>query len=174
MQTETMRKFKLFPAWQDEKEENWLRQMSLQGWHLSRLGFPGFYFFEKGAPQDYAYRLDFITDSKKKQDYYQIFRDAGWEHLGEMSAWQYFRKPSAGGSPPEIYTDPQSKSQKYRRLLGFLLIFLPLLMINSRTVLEHGDSFAGGIIAAFYFVIFILYIYAVIKIALRVIQLDKK
>lgn len=28
-----------FLAWQEEKEEKWLREMSNKGWHLSRVGF---------------------------------------------------------------------------------------------------------------------------------------
>lgn len=169
-----MRKFKVFTAWQDEQEEAWLREMSLQGWHLRELTFPTVYTFERGAAQDYAYRMDFITSSTKKDEYFQIFRDAGWIHLGQMGGWQYFRKPSADGSAPEIYTDAESKMQKYARLLTILIVFLPIMMINFRTVGEHAESLPGTIFWFFYLVIYILYIYALIRIGLRVIKLKKK
>jgi hypothetical protein len=40
--------------------------------------------------------------------------------------WQYFRILAQEGESPEIYTDPDSKVQKYRRLLAFLIVFLRL------------------------------------------------
>ncbi len=38
----TVRKFKLFWAWQDEQEEEWLREMSRQGYAYAARDFPGF------------------------------------------------------------------------------------------------------------------------------------
>ena len=61
---DTQRKFKWFWAWQDEKEETWLAEMSSQGWHLLRVDGPGFYTFQSGAAADYVYRLDFQADPK--------------------------------------------------------------------------------------------------------------
>jgi hypothetical protein len=78
-------KFRWFWAWQDEKEEAWLGKMSKQGYHLSSINFPGFYSFGKGEPREYIYRLDYQTFRKKdRQEYLQLFKDAGWEYLGEM------------------------------------------------------------------------------------------
>jgi len=171
---ETIKKFKVFWAWQDEKEEAWLREMSLQGWHLRELPFPTVYTFERGAAQDFTYRMDFITSSTKRDEYFQLFRDAGWVHLGQMGGWQYFRKPSADGSAPEIYTDVESKMQKYGRLLTILIIFLPIMMINLRTVTEYTNSPAGAILWGIYLVIFLIYVYAVVRIATRVMKLKKK
>ena len=56
---ETIGKFKWFWAWQDEKEENWLRGMSQQGWHLLSAKPFGFYNFESGEKKDFVYRLDY-------------------------------------------------------------------------------------------------------------------
>ena len=172
---ETMlKKFKVFWAWQDEQEEAWLREMSLQGWHLRELPFATVYTFERGAAQDFTYRMDFITSSTKRDEYFQLFRDAGWVHLGQMGGWQYFRKPSADGSTPEIYTDAESKMQKYGRLLAILVVFLPIIMINLRTVSEHANSLLGQVFMALYFVIYLLYLVALIRIGMRVIKLRKK
>ena len=70
----TITKYHWFWAWNDDKEEAWLRQMAQQGWHLSQVGFPSFYTFEQGAPRDVAYRLDFFTGGKDKADYLQILQ----------------------------------------------------------------------------------------------------
>lgn len=169
-----MKKFKVFWVWQDEQEEAWLREMSLQGWHLCELNFPTVYTFERGAPQDLVYRMDFIATSTKREEYLQLFNDAGWIHLGQMGGWQYFRKPNADGSAPEIYTDAESKMQKYGRLLVILIVFLPIMMINFRTVSEHAESLPGTIFWFLYLSIYLLYIFALIKIGWRVITLKKK
>lgn len=130
MEAKRIKKFRWFWAWEDEKEEAWLRAMSNQGWHLVQATLPGWYTFQRGESVDYVYRLDFITTHERNEEYYNLFRDAGWEHLGEMSSWQYFRIQAQDGGSPEIYTDPESKVGKYRRVASFLLIFIPILTIN--------------------------------------------
>lgn len=89
---------KWFWAWEDEKEENWLREMSKQGYHLKEPLFIGSYLFESGEPQEYIYRLDFMSTPRKEQEtYLQLFQDAGWEHVGSLGGWQYFRTRAEAG-----------------------------------------------------------------------------
>jgi hypothetical protein len=128
--TKAIRKFRWFWAWDDEKEENWLMEMSKQGFHLETVGYPGFYTFLEGEKRNYVYRLDFNTSLKKNDDYFNLFRDAGWFYLGEMNSWQYFRKEVLGSEVPEIYTDNESKMSKYKRLMGVLVAFIPIMVIN--------------------------------------------
>ena len=45
MSTTTRRVWKLFWAWDDEREEAWLAQMVREGWHLLAVGVPGCYVF---------------------------------------------------------------------------------------------------------------------------------
>ena len=86
----TTTKFKWFWTWQDDREEAWLGEMARADWHLKSLGLPGFYTFIAGEPRNDVYRLDFVMDRKDYQAYLRQFRDAGWEHVGEMGGWQYF------------------------------------------------------------------------------------
>jgi len=65
-----IRKSKWFWAWQDEQEEKWLSEMSRQGLHLQRPVVFGQYIFERDERREYAYRLDFVTHSKKTVDYF--------------------------------------------------------------------------------------------------------
>ena len=37
----TMKQFHWFWGWDDEKEENWLREMAQKGWHFKSVGMPG-------------------------------------------------------------------------------------------------------------------------------------
>jgi hypothetical protein len=124
--TITQRKF--FWSWQDEQEEAWLHEMSLRGLHLVKLQ-GGAYHFEQSEPQHAVYRLDYRDSSANRQDYEQLFADAGWHYIGSMGGWEYFRKAAAPGSMPEIYTDADSKVQKYRRLQWFFVLLLPFLWI---------------------------------------------
>lgn len=172
----TITKYKLFWAWPDEKEEDWLSTMALDGWHLATFGIPGIYTFESGPPRKDHYRLDFIIDRKNYREYLQLFKDAGWEHLGEMGGWQYFRKNAEGSKVSEIYTDNKSKSQKYQRLLTFLIILLPIyIMLTSNRIFSNDETLNIYSIGRLFLSLFlIIYIYAVIMIFKRVWQLKGK
>jgi hypothetical protein len=126
MEQKTIRKFKWIWGWQDQREEAWLRQMSQAGWHLKEPGTMGFYTFGQGEPHDYVYRLDFRNAPQKdRQEYLQLFQDAGWEYLGEAMGWQYFRTLARPGESPEVFTDNDSKIQKYERMLAFMAAMVP-------------------------------------------------
>jgi hypothetical protein len=101
-----------------------------------------------------------------KEDYLQLFRDAGWENVAETSGWHYFRQKAQPGEELEIYTDAESKISKYQRLLLFLAILtLPLFiaLINTR------GSFMFFIVVP----LFLIYIYMIIRILLRINQLKR-
>jgi hypothetical protein len=174
MEKEKMTKFRWFWAWDDEKEEKWLEDMSQNGWHLENPGLPCVYHFSKGEPRNYSYRLDFRTGSfKSLKEYLQICRDAGWELLGRMSSWYYFRKECRDGEKPEFYSDRDSKIQKYSRLLVFLVIFLPI-MLNSMLSLSRSPNsgFISGV-RIFYIFILLFFSYAIIRLLLRIKKLKK-
>lgn len=130
MAVNTFRKFRWFWAWEDDREEDWLREMSNQGNHLKSVGYPGFYTFEEGEKKDYVYRLDYTSHVSRNDDYYNLFRDAGWFFMGEMNSWQYFRKEASNTKSNEIYTDSESKIEKYKRLLYLLLGVSPITIVN--------------------------------------------
>jgi len=167
-------KFRWFWAWHDEKEEAWLRSLSQKGWHLAALGLPGVYRFRVGEPRDYAYRLDYRTYRKNEQPYYlQLFSDAGWEHLGNMSGWQYFRKEVQPGESPEIFTDVESKVAKYKRLLVFLAIVLVPLILTSRTIwIDYPYSWWIAVRVMNLLVMGGL-VYAMLRLALKIRKLSK-
>ena len=120
-------KFKWFWAWQDDIEESWLSEMAAKGYHLDHITFPCFYQFRRGEPGKFVYRLDYQTlKIKDRESYLQLFADAGWEHVGKMAGWEYFRKAYQNGEAPDIYSDVESKVSKYQRILTYLVIFLPI------------------------------------------------
>ena len=181
MERTMVRKFKWFWPWQDEVEETWLGEMSKKGYHLSSVGVAGIYTFSVAEPQDYVYRLDYqIFPKKDKQEYLQLFRDAGWEHIGEMSAWQYFRKGAKQGGPNEIFTDVESKIAKYKRILTILGFFWIILIVVlggriSRISSDNPYPWWGVIegIQVFILLVFLFFTYAIIRLAFRIRQLRR-
>lgn len=130
--------FRFMMAWNDEREERWLAEQERSGWHLKAVRFFG-YTFERGAPRDLAYRLDLLPSARHdRQEYFALFRDAGWEHAGSRGLWQVFRKPVVDGRVPEIYTDVQSRIAKYRRLIALAVALLGLMVTQTAPRLASG------------------------------------
>ncbi len=172
MSNATLEKYRWFWAWDDEKEEAWLRQMSQAGWHFQRVRFPGRYVFAAGEPCDYVYRMDFNTVARDYQHYLQLFRDAGWTHLGVYGNWQYFRIEARAGDDPQIFTDNASKIAKYQRVMLALTPFIAMWTIFMPRMARN----AIPLFQAFSFIAFLLYlvfIFAIIMLARRIGQLKK-
>jgi hypothetical protein len=89
MQTETRRIFRWFWPWQDEQEEAWLSNLAGQrGLHLASIAPPGIYTFCVGEPRPMIYQLDYqYLKGQDRPTYLQLFRDAGWEYVGQMCNW---------------------------------------------------------------------------------------
>lgn len=177
MEKTRITKFKWFWAWQDEDEERWLAEMSQKGYHLSSVGLPGFYTFSLAEPRGYVYRLDYQTFRKRdKAEYLQLFQDAGWEHIGEMSAWQYFRKEAKPTETAEIFTDVESKIAKYKRVLtyvGFFYFVLTMLLITQRILSDGSYPWWGTIPQVIIIVVLLLLTYAIVRMVARMRQLRK-
>ncbi len=129
METAKVTQTKWFWAWQDDRQETWLEEMSRQGLHLQAIRPFGRYVFELGEPRDYSYRLDFDNSSGKDSDYFQFIQDAGWEWVTKVAGWQYWRKEIGEGMTHEIFTDNDSKIRKYQRVILGLASPAPALFV---------------------------------------------
>ena len=171
----TTNKFRWFWAWDDEREEAWLSQMAAQGFHLVSPNPFGYYTFCQGEPRQVAYRLDYATSRYSTAEYYQLFQDAGWEHVGQMGGWQYWRKPIPSGQvAPEIFTDNESKIQKYRRQLGVLVIALPIILVILNNLSLRERTWALEALIFIEFLIAVLLSYAILRLALRIRALQRR
>ena len=173
MEKTTIRKFRWFWPWQDENEEIWLREMSQGGWHLDSVGILGQYTFVEGQPQDYVYRLDYINPGKDKPSYLQLFRDAGWEHVGEMFNWQYFRRQAQEGEMPEIFTDVETKVEKYKRLLIFEVIILCVLVATTPRSIPYFPPLLRLILTVLIALLLMIHLYVVIRTWRRINQMKR-
>jgi len=167
------KQFRWFWAWEDEKEEIYLREMALGGWHFQSVIPPGFYTFEKGIPRNDYYRLDFLSNYKDKDNYLQLFEDAGWSHVGEFGRWQYFCKTATEDETLEIFTDNDSKIKKYSRVMAFLVIFSPIYLIML-TNLSKAEGLFYKIVAFVFLLFVLLHAYAIVKLIRRIEQLKKR
>jgi hypothetical protein len=166
-------RYQFHVAWQDEKEERWLRDMARQGLHLVTASPFCRYVFRRGAPADIAYRLDYVRNSGRDQSYYQLFQDAGWEHVLSCMHWEYWRKP-VDGAEPEIFTDGASKAAKLRRVRTTLVAVgvpsMSLVLTNPvywRLSSSVSDVSRMGI-AAIAATLLGLYVYAFWKLTRRI------
>ena len=153
--------------------------MSQAGYHLSSIGLPGFYEFTLGKPVSYVYRMDYqLFHKKDRTEYLQLFKDAGWEYLGEMSAWQYFRKEAVPGALTEIYTDADSKIAKNKRIITYMSIFcliLAVLAVNIPGGILKNESYPwwSYIPLAIVISVITLLLYAIVRLVFRIRQLNR-
>jgi len=91
----------------------------------------------------------------------------------EMAGWQYFRQLAHSGEDLEIYTDAESKIEKYQRLLAFLGILAVPQVIFLITLRDPSPYNWFSPIQFIMGLIFVLYVYAFIKILMRINQLKR-
>lgn len=176
MSAEIIKKRKWFWAWQDDKEEAWLSEMALQGYHLLSANF-GSYTFDVGDPEKFVYRLDFFVDPQNQyEDYLQLFLDGGWELVCTFGGWQYFRTHQTDSDVPEIYTDRNSKIVKYQRLMVYLSIFFPIFIItlNQNPDFEGVFSWIYEGVRILVFLYILLYGFAMVKLIQRIQAIKKE
>ena len=173
----TKRVFRMMMAWNDQKEERWLSEEARSGWQMKSVN-PFGYTFERGAPEDMAYRLDWGPGCRGDQsEYLSIFRDSGWEYMGRRGRWNIFRKPVVGGVEPEIYTDPQSRIAMYRRVMAFMGLFLAIMATQMGPQISRGASPANlgrfPWVMTIYGVLIAFFLYGMVRMLLVIRRLRK-
>jgi len=169
MNTKIKKVRRWFWLWDDEKEEAWLRKMAIEGWYLTKVGLINSYEFKQNESKDLIYRIDYKDGYNLKLDeYIQIFKDSGWEHICEMSGRHYFRTPMRGEDEPEIYTDNESKITKYQRILAGFYIFIPLFLFPIIFLPGSRKSLA---LITFIFILEFFFIFSVFNLSRRISQI---
>lgn len=119
---------KWFWAWDYDKEEQWLNEMSAKGLLLTSVNL-GRYEFKECEPGEYTLRLEMLKHSlnhPESESYIKFVEETGAEHFASFARWIYFRKKTADG-PFELYSDNTSKINNITRILLFLL---PITLLN--------------------------------------------
>ena len=96
-----------YMAWDYDKEEEHLDEMSEKGWQLKKGGcFFSVYTRQPGVV--YRNRIDYNPDAvnspEEKRRYLELFEEQGWEYVGNTyNGWIYFKKKYVPGTPEEEY-----------------------------------------------------------------------
>lgn len=124
MSKEYKRSFRVYSAWNYQKEIEDLNEASARGWQLVRGGC--FHSkFVKNEDLRFRYQLDYrkIEDMGR---YIEMFREQGWEYINStFNGWHYFRKlydPALPEETYEIFTDRESLAEMNGRWARFALI----------------------------------------------------
>ncbi len=164
-----------------KEEEVWLREMAKSGLHLKRMIVPCFYVFEKGAPEDVIYRLDF-TNNDEGKDYARMLGEFGWENCGRCVGWVYWRRSAdalANEAEGELFSDDQSRLDMVKkvvqtRMLPLLVIFFACVLPNLFRALDGGMYGASGFFLGFFGVMTALYIYLFIHCGGKLRRMQKE
>ena len=120
----------MFFLWQDGREEAWLGKLSSKGQRLDSVSFPFTYHFSPDQTKVYAYHLSSPADPAINLDtFVETYKKSGWEHVGRMNGWHYFRKEISGESEPVLEWGNKIKAAKYQKFMMFLVGLLPFLFI---------------------------------------------
>ncbi|MEG0288808.1 MAG: DUF2812 domain-containing protein [Carnobacterium sp.] len=174
--------FKFITVDQLEKEQDFLHNMVLEGWHFSK--YKNFqYKFEQGKPANYVYRIDYKETLEDLDEYLAIFEDAGWEAVYSypifQGSWIYFRKLSTDETQNlEIFTDKDSmigllkKVRMHWTWFGMTMSFILLFLLLSN--LFTTRSLISGIpLTICFLIILILYGKLFFNLTKKINQLEQ-
>lgn len=112
-------------AFAEEREMEKLGRMAAKGWHLEKFAPLGYTLVE-GEPADVRYSLDYRT--RPDEDYFELFRSSGWEHVTSTGDEIHVFKGSPDARP--IYSDRETTDEKYAQVEGQMgKAALTLLMV---------------------------------------------
>lgn len=144
----TKKEFKLFLITDFEREEAYLSEMHRKGWKFVSIGGALTYHFEETAPADVVYKIDFKPNTEKDfENYYQLYRDYGWEYVTTFNNFYIFRKSGVEDGNLEIFNDEASKQAMIKQIFRrrFLLIVFLYLVALGLGFFVKSLEFALGI-----------------------------
>ena len=165
-----MKRFKMY--FDKDKEEKWLNKMSEKGYAMEDF-FLGSYTFSQSEKNQYIYRIDLLNNwSGDKEDYASFMEETGAEFVCQWYRWVWFRKKSADG-PFELYTDKESQTKQYIRIMRFFIIaFLLELVCGINILLNHQDApVFTAIMSSLIFLIDAIFLSVIIKCMLKIRKL---
>lgn len=123
--------YKVFAAWQHEKEENWLNEISSNGYHLIKTRAIR-YSFDENKQERYTYRIELLENSfsnVKSQEYIEFLKDTGISVVGNTAGWIYLRK-EYDEIGFDIYSDIDSKIVHFKRILKLISVIFAINLLN--------------------------------------------
>lgn len=169
---------KLFLAWNFEKEEKWLNEMSAKGLQLVDVGFCR-YTFEEGDQGEYNYRIELLENLPSHGEsisYIRFLEDTGVKHIGSYLRWVYFRKKVTDGEF-DLYSDLDSRISHYRRiswLIGILGAFNAVIVPVNLLPVINGTGRPPSYVFLLNLFVAILSLYGCVQNERKVHRLKKE
>lgn len=131
---DVVRSYRLYAAWEYDREEQELNEASKKGLQLVKGGcFHSV--FRKDNNVRYVYQLDYNTDIEDKLRYKEMFEEQGWEYINStLNGWHYFRKLYKEGvdeNEYKIYTDKESLYEMQNRWFKLAIVLVGLFELTS-------------------------------------------
>lgn len=147
----TKRVYKLFYVWNLDKEEAWLRSMANRGWFFQKINLLRIYTFLNGPCKDTIYKIDFNTHIKDINEYYDLFRESGWQFISSYAGQKYFqytKDTEDYAENAEIYSSPEEKLGWLRkRLIAVLAAFaITIISLYTYIFLQNGADLSNAYI----------------------------
>lgn len=162
-----IRKFRLFLASGIEKEERWLTELSAKGLHMEKFKL-GLYTFEEDKNKSYVYQIDFRQEAS--EDYYQLYEDAGWEHVTKSNdMFHYFRTDASQEGIKKIYSDQDSVMESYKRMMRLYLFLFGMLILTQLPIwLTWDGHFYQEAVITLSTLVILMYVYMLLAIKRKI------
>lgn len=146
-----IRKYKMYAAWEYEREEQDLNRYSKEGLQLVKGGsFSSL--FRVDTSKCYIYQLDYNNNIEDMSRYIEVFAEQGWEYINSTAnGWHYFRKLYEVGMNEDetrIYTDVFSLHEMENRWMRLLTIFAVFFDVAFLFYLIHAITEKNMIVFA--------------------------
>ena len=172
------KEFKLWFAWDSARIEEYLEEMSAQGWHVVQAdGMLVGFLFERGEPKRVRYCMDY--QRQERGEYRQIFADAGWTLLQKSMGWYIWSKEYET-ERPDIYTDVDSLITRNRNLLvticAVFFTQMPMICINygNLTLAVRSNPAIMAPLAIFLAAVYALLAYCTVKLSVSIGKLRRR
>ena len=133
-------RFRPFPVWNSDGELMWLEEMARDGYRLVKSLNP-IYFFERAEPEAVRYCHGFgRLKSKDRDDYFQLYADAGWQHVSSWVGWHYFKSGVATASDSDRVTVTRHNAKFLKSMAVIYLVGTVLFAFWFGALLLRGAS----------------------------------
>lgn len=113
-----VKKWRFFAPWRESEQEQWFQEMSRTGLHLLEVGILGHHSFIRGPSRDLVYRWSSVP-SREREQYKQLYFDAGWKIAAVNVGFICWCKPAEEGRT-EVFTDTAAKRRHKFQLMLWL------------------------------------------------------
>jgi len=114
-------RFRPFPVWKSEAELRWLEDKAAHGYRLVK-SFNPLYIFVRGEPETVRFCHGFTRIRFKDRDeYLQLYADAGWQYVSSWVGWHYFKSSVATASDMDRITVARNNA-KFLKAMAWLYL----------------------------------------------------